>query len=341
MSENITSEEVTAQAVGSTEQVDGLRAKGGYARAEALSPEQRKAIAKKAAQARWQSSIPKAAYSGVLKFGDYEVQCAVVEDGEKVLRLVVQREVVGLLTGSKKGNLERYLRPKNLEPFVPDRFKNKPLDQATYVFELNGRRAYGYEGEDIVDICKMYWAARKANVLLPNQLNLADKAEFIITTLAKTGITGLIDEATGYQQVRARDALQAYLATIINKELAAWAKRFPDDFYAEMFRLKKWSWSGNSSRRPVLAANYTADIVYKRLGPGIIEKLRELNPPNEKGQRKAKHHQFLTEDVGHPMLAQHLYAVITLMRASDTWEQFMDMLNRTHPKQDDKQLKLF
>jgi hypothetical protein len=39
-----------------------------------------------------------------------------------------------------------------------------------------------------------------------------------------------------------------------------------------------------------------------------------------------------TEDVGHPALAQHLHAVIGLMRASATWDQFYRMMNRAFPK---------
>ena len=71
--------------------------------------------------------------------------------------------------------------------------------------------------------------------------------------------------------------------------------------------------------RPQVVANYTKDIVYARLAPGILKELEARNPKNEKGYRKAKHYQWLTEDVGHPALAQHLYAVIGLMRLSDSW----------------------
>ena len=116
-----------------------------------------------------------------------------------------------------------------MQPYIPEKFRDKSLDQAAIVLEMSGRKAFCYEGEDIVDLCKMYLDARKAhNVLQPNQLQLADRAEILVTSLAKTGITGLIDEATGYQQIRARDALQAYLDRILRKELAAWVKRFPD-----------------------------------------------------------------------------------------------------------------
>ena len=38
----------------------------------------------------------------------------------------------------------------------------------------------------------------------------------------------LVDEATGYQEIRDRLALQAILDRFLRKELAAWAKRFPD-----------------------------------------------------------------------------------------------------------------
>ena len=37
-------------------------------------------------------------------------------------------------------------------------------------------------------------------------------------------------------------------------------------------------------------------------------------------------------------MAQHLYAVITLMRVSDDWETFMWMLDRAHPRKTDKWL---
>lgn len=91
----------------------------------------------------------------------------------------------------------------------------------------------------------------------------------------------------------------------------------------------------------MLAAKYTADIIYSRLGPGILDELHRINPKTSKGHRKNKHHQWLTEDVGHPQLAQHLYAVINFMKAADSWEDFKRMLNRALPKYEKNQLRLF
>ena len=316
------------------------KALGGYARAKALTPEERSAIGINAARARWGRDIPTANYQGTLNIAGAEIRCAVHDLGDRVVRVIVQREVVGLLTGNKKGNLDRYLKPKNLEPYVPAKFKDKVLEDATIVLVINGRKAFCYEGEDIVDLCKMYLDARKTGgILLPSQLQLAERAELLVTSLAKTGITGLIDEATGYQHIRAKDALQAYLNKILRNELAAWVRRFPDDFFREIYRLKQWDWKGNGKYPPVMG-KYIVDIVYKRLGPGILNELLKLNPKGENGRRPAKHHQWLTDDIGHPALSQHLYSVIGLMRISDDWNQFKTFLNKAYRVRDELQLAL-
>jgi hypothetical protein len=118
------------------------------------------------------------------------------------------------------------------------------------------------------------------------------------------------------------------------KELAAWAKRFPDEFYQHIFRLRGWEWKGRGKNPPQVVAAYTKDLVYARLAPHILEELERRNPI-EGGRRKGAHHQLLTDDVGHPALAQHLHAVITLMRVSKNWNQFKTMLDVAHPKRGD------
>jgi hypothetical protein len=120
------------------------------------------------------------------------------------------------------------------------------------------------------------------------------------------------------------------------------AKRFPDEFYAHIFRLRQWTWKGMRVNRPQVVANYTKDIVYARLAPGILSELEARNLKDEKGYRKAKRHQWLTEDIGHPALAQHLYAVVGLMRLSESWDEFKRMLDKAYPKRGDTlQIDLF
>jgi hypothetical protein len=253
----------------------------------------------------------------------------VLEDGRRV---VVQRQVVGLLTGTQKGDLNRYLAASNLEPYLPAKFRGAALDTAAIVFEHEGQKAHGYEGEDIVELCRMYLQARKANNLLPNQMQLADRAEIIVLSLAKLGITALIDEATGYQEVRDRRALQALLDRYLRQEHAAWAKRFPDEFYREMFRLRGWQFPTPGGARPGVVGTYTNDLVYERIAPGLLEELEARNPKSESGSRRAKHHQWMTADVGDPALTNHIHAVMGFLRASDSWDQLMRMMDRAYPK---------
>ena len=57
-------------------------------------------------------------------------------------------------------------------------------------------------------------------------------------SLAKVGIIALVDEATGYQDLRARNALAKILEQFIATELQAYVRTFPEDYYREMFRIR-------------------------------------------------------------------------------------------------------
>jgi hypothetical protein len=314
---------------------DASKAAGANAVNQSRTPEERSRIATKAVMKR--HGYPSATHFGKISIGGTDIPCAVLDDGRRV---VWQREVVGMLTGNKKGGLSRYLSPANLQPYAPEKFKNTNFDDSAIAFELDGKKAHGFEASDIVEICKMYLSARKANALLFNQIHLAAQAETIVLSLATVGITALIDEATGYQEVRDRKALQAILDAYLRKEYAAWAKRFPDAFYREIFRLKGWNYPTVSNTKPSIIGKYTIDIVYERLEVGLVKELETLNPKTEKGYRKTKHHQWMTDDVGIPALSSHIQSVMGLMRAVDSWEQFILFLDRSFPKKG-TQMQLF
>src|SRR6185436_13658606 len=107
----------------------------------------------------------------------------------------------------------------------------------------------------------------------------------------------------------------------ITDEWAKWTRRFPDEFYRHLFRLKSMSYPpGKGHAKPSFVGHWTNDVVYSRLAPGILKKLRDLNPRQGKGNSRArKHHQHLTEDIGVPELEQHLSNVIFLMRTCTSW----------------------
>lgn len=330
------------------------RAKGGAARAAKLSPEQRSEIARKGglarkarkAQGEVEPQLPIAQYGSderPLRILDTEIPCYVLSDGTRVLTQHGFLSAIGRSTTPKGGtgvqslgdgldNLPTFLAAWNLKPLISKQIieSTKPVK-----FRLpGGGIGYGFRAEALPQVCNVYLEAQDTGVLLRSQKHIADKANMLVRGLAETGIVALVDEATGYQEVRARDALQAYLERFIRKELAVWVKTFPDDFFRELYRLKKWPWSG-SSRRPGVVGNYIKDLIYERLGPGVLAELERKNPSDGKGQRKAKHHQWLTAEIGNPALAQHMYALIGFMRAEDDWETFKQRFSRAYPKKGD------
>jgi hypothetical protein len=315
------------------------RAIGGHARAAALTKQERQEIARRAADARWAKDMPYATHEGQIRLGDVDIDVANLNTGQRVLSqsdfmrgLGRARQAKGRAHYKGDVNLPVFLTAQNLKPYISS---NLEVTSSHIEFRTKtGGRAFGYADELLPEVCDVFIRADRAGVLTHNQKHIADRAHIIMKGLARLGIAGLIDEATGYQEVRDKQALQALLDAYLRKELAAWAKRFPDEFYEHIFRLRGWKWKGRGKNPPQVVAAYTKDIVYARLAPQILEQLEKKNPI-EGGRRKAKHHQWLTDDVGNPALSQHLHAVITLMRVSKTWNQFKLMLDQAHPKRGD------
>ena len=272
------------------------RAKGGLARAAALSKDARRDIARRAADARWNKDLPFATHEGTVRIGEIEIGVAVLNNGQRVITQSGFMRALGRARQAKgrqyyKGdvNLPAFLTAQNLRPFI-----SQGLEVTSSQIEFRpktGGRAFGYADELLPEVCDVFVKADRARKLTVGQRHIAEQAHIILKGLARLGIAGLIDEATGYQEVRDKQALQALLDTYLRKELAAWAKRFPDEFYEHIFRLRGWKWIGRSKNPPQAVAGYTKDIVYARLAPQILEELERRNPV-EGGRRRVKHHQW-------------------------------------------------
>lgn len=320
------------------------RAKGGAARAKALTKQELSDQARKAALARWSKDLPVATHEGTVRFGAYEVACAVIEYNGEVQRVLTQSGFMRALGRARQAkgrqyykgdvNLPAFLTAQNLKPFV-----SSALEVTSSQIEFlttKGARAFGYPAELLPEVCDVFIQAERKNALKPNQKHIAEQAHVIMKALANIGMAGLIDEATGYQEVRDKKALQAILDKFLSDKLGVWAKRFPDEFYEHIFRLKGWKWKGRGVNPPQVVAHYTKDIVYHRLTPGLLEELEKRNPI-ERGRRKTPHTRWLSDDVGIPALTQHLHTVMAFQRATPDgeWERFLDLLNAALPRQSD------
>ena len=317
------------------ETTSSAKAKGGKARAKKLSASKRSAIAKKAAASRW-ADLPVAicatSEGQPLRIADIELECYVLEDGT---RLLSQAGFLSALGRHRKANVRRetvpaILQGKAISPFICE----DTLEKSTPIaFRTpHGSRASGYRAELLPEVCEVYLKARDANALPPNQIHVAKQADILMRGLAHVGIIALVDEATGYQDVRARNALALILEQFIAKELQAWVRTFPDDYYRGMFRLRGLQYPEDTVNRPQYFGTLTNEVVYARLAPGVLDELKKVTPRSDAGNLRHKFFQRLTTNIGYPKLREHLGSVVTIMKLSNSWREFKENLDRIHPR---------
>lgn len=309
--------------------------RGGQARARALSADERSAIARDAARARWGSKEVDAPHSGTLVIGSLEINCAVTADGT---RLINQNTFLRALgrdprpkggTGSRSSALPAVISANNLQPFVSDDLREM-AEPITYRPPTGGK-VQGFKAEILPEVCDVYLDARAAGVLHHLQTPVAESAEILMRGLARVGIIALIDEATGYQETRARRELQKILEAYIVSELRPWTKMFPDEFFEQIYRLQEWDYKPGTAKRTPYVGKLINHYIYEQLPPGVLDELRDKNPRNESGHRARRHHQFLTAQTGSPHLDRQIATVTTLMRISSSKQEFEDLFERAFP----------
>lgn len=318
---------------------DESKAIGGNARAASLTPGQRQEIAKKAAEKRW--GMPQAEYMGMLKLGDLELPCAVLSDGTRVLTETDFMSGMGMYrSGALSVRREQheggaqvplYLAFKNLIPYINMHLGDVHSLVLKYKTE-KGSIAHGIRADIIPKICDVWLDAQEDGVLGDRQELIAAKAKLVMRSLAHVGIIALVDEATGFQRDRAANALAEILERYIAKELQPWVKTFPDDYYAELFRLRGLQFPTDKVKRPQYFGHLTNDIIYRRLAPAVLDELKNSAPKDDQGRRKHKLFQGLTPDLGHPKLREHMASILTIMKLSADYDDFHEKLDRIHPE---------
>jgi hypothetical protein len=312
------------------------RARGGKARAMSLTKEELEESGRKAAQARWSSSPTLKVIHGdvehPLRIGDMEIPCYVLE-GE--IRVLSQRGMISSLgMGTGDDRLATFIGGKSITPYVSNELATTIKNPIRFAQPRGGRSAFGYPATILADICDAVLAARKAGALLPQQSRIAEQCEILVRGFARVGIIALVDEATGYQRDRKKDALAKILESFIAKELQPYIPTFPNDYYQELFRLRGLSFPTDTVRRPQYFGILTNDIIYKRLAPDVLEELKKTTPKDDAGRNKYKLFQRLTTNKGYPKLREHLGAVLATMRFSETWHDFKARLDKYYPRFD-------
>jgi len=181
-------------------------------------------------------------------------------------------------------------------------------------------------------VCEVYLRARDAGQTRKHQQHIVEACDLLMRGLARVGIIALVDEATGYQEDRAKNELQKILEKYIAPELMRWTKRFPDDFFRHIYRLHGWAYQPGTAKRTPYVGKLINRCVYEELPPGVLDELRNRNPVIDKGYRQFRHHQFLTDHTGHPHLDRQITAVLTVMKVSDDREDFEENFKKAFEK---------
>lgn len=279
-------------------------------------------------------------YRGELNLNGLKIPCYVLADGTRVLSGRGMQEALKMVDDNKNASghrITRYLTQKTLNPFI-----NKYLASGHFepiICSDGEKKINGYRAEVLPDICDVFLQARKEIALSPRQAIIAEQCEVLIRAFAKVGITALVDEATGYQHERENDELQKLLRAYISEELLPWQKRFPDEFYKELFRLNGWDYTVKGIRkRPQVIGKWTNKYIYEQLPKGVLEELIKKTPRDSAGNPTARYHQSLTLDIGEPHLEQQITKIIALFQASDNMAQFDSnfrrMIDRIHGQLD-------
>jgi hypothetical protein len=317
------------------------RERSGKARMASLTKKERSQLAKKAARSRWlkeETDPPKRSICGSterpLVIGDIVIPCYVLEDETRIITLQGMKSALGMNPSGTSAKFGEFLAVIEPDSATANELATSLAAPIRFYPGDSKKVDFGYPSSLLVDVCESILEARHQGRLTPRFESLGMRAEVLVRGYARVGLDALIDEVTGFQYFRSRDALLDLLRKYISDHLLEWAKTFPDEFYIEMFRLKEWDYLNlrPGDPKPSVIGRYTRNIVYERMPVPVIEQLEALNPSIEPGVRRHKHHQFLTKDIGHPELRAHIDKVVMLMKLSDNWEDFRSKLRKVMPK---------
>ena len=313
--------------------------KGGLARAQKLTTEQRSAIAQKAAETRWARikllhEVPTAETDGLLKIGDVDLEVYVLGDRRRVISKKAMAKALNLK--SEGGNaFMRTMTRKGIKTLLHDNLLAK-IESPISFEGMRGESCDGFEAETLIEICDLLIEARNQDLLSPSQQFLARQSEFIIRSAAKIGIIALVDEATGYKD-KTKDEYKRLFEKFLRQEFRQWEQEFPDKFFAMIYRLYGLKrQKPDSTKHPQFFGHFIRKFVYFPLANSngaILEELEKKNPVvYSSGGRRRKFFQYLADEIGMDSFRQHLWQVVGIGEASPNKTQFERSFYRAFPE---------
>jgi hypothetical protein len=304
-------------------------AKGGEARANSLSSERRREIARAAIQARWEKAgkapLLQATHKGNFKeeFG-IDVECYVLNDETKTA--VISQIGMGMALGlSPRGNaFPRFLSSKGMAATLGAQLANKLAEPIKFQWLGAGAQGilnvtiHGFDVTLLIDVCKAIIRAEEEGKLNVQQKHIAKQAHVIINASAKAGIKGLVYALAGYDATK--EEVIAAFKLYVQEEARDYEREFPEQLYEEWYRL--YNIPRPERNRPWKFKHLTVDQVYYPLAKssGKILQLTQAQRDNSKTRYK-KLHQFLS-DIGVKALRNQLGQLLGIARISKSKDEY-------------------
>jgi hypothetical protein len=241
-----------------------------------------------------------------MRLGEFAIPCAVVQgqDGKPVRVLSARQFQKALGKGNTVPQLEpsrgelfndpvfsldgvtslpTFLLTSNIRQLVTPEIVQRA--QPLWFRDSRGRAVRGMRAELLPD-CDIYLTARDAGILdhptpsvRKSQEHIAERCYQLLRAFARVGITALVDEATGFQEIRAKNDLQLLIDAFLGDKAAPWQRTFGADFYREAHRLYGLSYTPGSQKRPAVIGAFTCEVIYDQILPAPVHnELLRRNP---------------------------------------------------------------
>lgn len=296
------------------------RSRSGLARAQALSPDRRAEIAKKASVARWGLKVShRGNFKGEL---GVDVDCYVLGDETKTA--VISQRGMGAALGFSDGGsrLPRFLSRKSIADYVGPELRQKLENPLVFQIPNVGPgatvQAHGYNAAILIDLCKAILEADRDGALHPSQRAVAKQAAIIVGASAKLGIQHLVYSVAGYSP--STDEVIAAFKAYVQEEARKYEPEFPPELYMQWHRLydipvpvrgKPWHFKYLTVRHVYYPLAQSSGKLYT-----LLKVLKAAE-----GDRKKKLFQFLNE-IGARALRMQLGRILEMAESSTSKDEY-------------------
>ncbi len=282
--------------------------------------------------------MKKFSHKGTIKFGDVESDCYVLEGGLAVLSKRGAAALLGFVGEGKGGSkLDSFLKAVDKKGYDSKQLQESVGGSNLLFIAPEVGRVTGIEAEVFMRIAVISSRAYLAGDLKKMQEHIGIQCHKIVLASASVGITALIHEAVGYTSADPNELRTIIASSWLVPAPAVRQKTVPDEFYEYLYMVMGWKRLSPPHLHGQAVGRITADIVYSRLAPGVLQEVRTRNPVQANGKRRYTHHQFLKLDTAYNALVRRIEDVTLMLRMAGVggWSKFYDFLNNAYPVQED------